>query len=201
MLLLVRHGRTTWNAQRRLTGRSDAPLDEEGVAQALSLRGALGNLVEVRTTSLSRTQTTAALCAPELDHVVDDAFLELDYGEVEGMPVDEVPAASWRAMREDPSWRWPGGESLDDLQARVGAAMRALFETDGAGARRSDGDVLVVSHVGPIKAAVAWVLGCPPQVALRLRLDNATVTRILQGPLGPMLLTYNAPPPPTSPPR
>lgn len=191
MLLLVRHGRSVWNAERRLTGRSDVPLDEVGLAQARALHGRLGHLVEVRTTSLSRARTTAALAVPELDAVVDDAFLELDYGEVEGCKVDELDPARWAELRDDPSQRWPGGESLEDVQSRVAAAMAGLFARHGHGARREDGDVLVVSHVAPIKAAVCWVLGAPAPATLRMRLDNATVTRVGYGPLGPSLLAYN----------
>lgn len=193
MLLLVRHGRSAWNAQRRLTGRTDVPLDEVGLAQARALDGRFGRLVEVRTTSLSRARATASALAPDLEAVVDDAFIELDYGEVEGMGVDEVPARTWAELRADPTRRWPGGESLDDVQQRVATAMEALFSHEGRGARRDDGDVLVVSHVAPIKAAVCWVLGCAPTATLRMRLDNATVTRVGFGPLGPVLLAYNEP--------
>ena len=88
-----------------------------------------------------------------------------------------------------------GGESMADLQARVAVACEALFAREGAGARREDGDVVVVSHVGPIKAAACWVLGLGPEAQLRLRLDNATITTIGTARFGPALVSYNVLPP------
>ena len=59
----------------------------------------------------------------------------------------------------------------------MAAACEELFAADGAGARRRDGDVVVVSHVSPIKAAVAWALGTA-DLYWRLHLRTASVTRI-----------------------
>jgi broad specificity phosphatase PhoE len=55
----------------------------------------------------------------------------------------------------------------------------------------ADGPVVAVSHVSPIKAAVLWALGLPDLYAWRLRLDNASVTRLAPGPDGPVLLSFN----------
>ena len=54
-----------------------------------------------------------------------------------------------------------------------------------------DRTVVVVSHVSPIKAAVAWALGVGPEVAWRSHLDPASITRIAIGPAGPVLRTFN----------
>ena len=62
------------------------------------------------------------------------------------------------------------------------------------GARRIDGgeaDVVVVSHVSPIKAAVAWCLGAADETAWRMFLDVAAVSRLSVGPRGPSLHSYN----------
>jgi broad specificity phosphatase PhoE len=191
-LVLVRHGRTEWNRERRLVGRSDVALDEVGRDQASGVTELLGEVVELRTSPLRRARETAQLLSTGLAPIVDESFVELDYGEFEGRRLDEVAAPLWAAVRDDATHRWPGGESLADVQARVAAACDALFAEDGSGARREDGDVVVVSHVSPIKAAVAWALDAPATVALRLRLDNASVTRIGWGPAGPVLLSFNA---------
>jgi probable phosphoglycerate mutase len=195
MLVLVRHGRTGWNAERRLAGRTDVELDDLGRLQAVAVGRSLGEVAEVRSSPLRRAIETARLLGTGRDLVVDPSFVELDYGDAEGTRLDELPPEAWQAMREDPSRRFPNGESLDDVQRRVAPALDALFAVDGHGARRDDGDLVVVSHVAPIKAAVAWALGCGPEISLRLRLDNATVTRIDWGPRGPVLLSYNSPPP------
>lgn len=191
-LVLVRHGRTEWNRDRRLAGRSDVGLDEVGRVQASGIRALLGDVAELRTSPLRRARETAELLATGKVATVDPSFIELDYGELEGHLVETVPASFWAKVRDDATQRWPGGESLGDVQDRVASACDSLFAHDGLGARRSDGDVVVVSHVSPIKAAVAWAIGAPATVALHLRLDNASVTRISWGLAGPVLHCFNA---------
>ena len=195
MLVLVRHGRTVWNRERRFVGRSDVSLDEHGRAQARAAGAAIGAVAELRTSPLSRARETAALLGTGLEPTVDDAFVELDYGELEGTLVADADPSLWRSLREDPSAPMPGGESLADVQGRVDAALEGLFGHDGTGARRRDADVVVVSHVSPIKAAVAWALDARPDVALRLRLDNGSITRIGWGTTGPVVVSYNLVPP------
>jgi broad specificity phosphatase PhoE len=191
MLVLIRHGRTQWNAERRLAGRTDVELDDVGRDQARAAGTSLRKVSELRTSPLVRARKTAELLGTGLVAVVDESFIELDYGDAEGTVLNGAAEAAWHAMRLDPSVAWPGGESMLDVHRRVDLACEELFAVDGERARREDADVVVVSHVGPIKAAVAWALRCGPEVDLRLRLDNATLTRIGFGPLGPVLVTYN----------
>jgi broad specificity phosphatase PhoE len=194
MLLLVRHGRTAWNRDGRLVGRTDVALDDVGEAQAGRVGARLGPVAELRTSPLSRARVTAELLGAGVGPVVDDAFVELDYGSSEGLTLDAVDPAHWARVREDAETRWPGGESLADVQARVAVACAALFSRDGHGARRDDGDVVVVSHVSPIKAAVCWALGADPTVAMRLQLDNGSITTIAWRRGTPVLLSYNVVP-------
>ena len=93
---LVRHGRTEWNRERRLAGRTDVGLDDTGRAQAVAAGRALGRVVELRSSPLSRARETAGLLGTGLDVVVDDAFIELDYGQAEGMRLDDIDAERWR---------------------------------------------------------------------------------------------------------
>ena len=79
----------------------------------------------------------------------------------------------------------PGGESLADLTRRVHAACDDLCD------EARDTTVVVVSHVSPIKAAVAWALGAGPEVAWRTHLDPASISRIVIGRRGPLLRTFN----------
>jgi broad specificity phosphatase PhoE len=166
MLVLVRHGRTAWNRDHRLVGRTDVDLDDVGRDQARRCARQLGAVRELRTSPLRRARETAALLEVRSDPVVDEAFIELDYGAYEGRTLDEVDPGFWRQVHDEPATQWPGGESLADVQRRVDAACEALFAAPGEGAR-ADGDVVVVSHVSPIKAAVAWALGAEATLALR----------------------------------
>jgi broad specificity phosphatase PhoE len=194
MLVLVRHGRTAWNAERRFVGRTDVDLDEHGEAQARAVGAVLGDVRALYTSPLRRARRTAELLGTGLEPVVDDAFVELDYGELEGVRLDDVSPATWRTLRDDHDTPLPGGESFADVHARVAAALDALFADRDGAARRDGAHVVVVSHVSPIKAAVAWALGMGPEIASRLRLDNGSITRIAQGPFGPVLASFNEQP-------
>jgi broad specificity phosphatase PhoE len=191
-LVLVRHGQSASNAAQALAGRIDAPLTELGRAQARLAGAALGDVVELRSSSLRRARETAELLDAGSPSI-DDRFIEIDFGVHDGTPLSEVPPELWERFFADPSFRPEGGESLLDLEARVGEALEEAF-SEGGPARREDGDLVVVSHVSPIKAAVALVLGASPLVTWRMHLDNATVTRIEHGARGLVLHSFNGRP-------
>jgi broad specificity phosphatase PhoE len=176
VIVVVRHGRTAANAGGLLLGHADPPLDDEGARQAAALAGACGALDVARivTSPLGRCRATAAAIAgaTSVPIVVDERWIELDYGELDGRPVAEVAAETWAEWRSDVSWAPPGGESLASLGARVREACEALVDES------RDRDVVVVSHVSPIKAAVAWALGVGDEVAWRMWVGPASVTRI-----------------------
>jgi broad specificity phosphatase PhoE len=179
VLILVRHGESTANAQGLLLGRTDVALTEVGRAQAAAARRLLHRPIHtVRSSPLTRARDTAALlkCGPATD--IDERWIEVDYGEFECQPLRDVPADVWRQWRTDASFRPAGGETLAEVDQRVAAACAELFATDGEGARQPDADVVVVSHVTPIKAAVAWALGAGDGLSWRLHLNTASVTRI-----------------------
>jgi broad specificity phosphatase PhoE len=189
VLVLVRHGETATNAQGRLLGRADPPLTDLGRRQAATLaeRVAPGDRAPVRlvTSPLRRARETAAGLGLGLPVEVDERWVEVDYGELEGRALEEVPLEVWDRWRADPAWVPGGGESLTMVGERVRAACEHLaHEASGA-------DVVVVSHVSPIKAAVAWALGVGDGVAWRMFLDLAAVCRIRTGPRGPTLLSFN----------
>lgn len=190
MLVLVRHGETEANAQRRLLGRAESPLTERGRAQAHALGGLLGPVARLVSSPLGRARETAAALGLPVPVEVDERWVEVDYGEYDGEPLGAVPAEVWQAWRADPGFRPPGGETLVEMGARVRAACGELFAADGEGARR-DGDVVVVSHVSPIKAAVAWALGTDDSLAWRLQLATASITVVGWGTGGPVLHRYN----------
>ena len=193
MLTFVRHAESTANAEGRLVGRLDAELSEGGRAAAQRLAGVLDPLAQVYASPLSRTRATAAAIAPSHEAELAEAVIELDYGVLDGERLGDVPRDLWARWHADASFAPEGGESLLDLQVRVDTWLEELF-ADAEGPARSTSDrVLVVSHVSPIKAAVAWALRLDPLASFRLRLDHLTATTIGWGPAGPVLHGYNVP--------
>jgi broad specificity phosphatase PhoE len=182
MIYLVRHGRTAANARGLLLGRADPELDDEGRRQATALSQLLqtdcaGRATQVVSSPLKRCRQTAETIAAGLggDVTVDDRWIEMDYGEFDGMPVASVTTETWAHWMGDVAWAPPGGESLADLGTRVRQACRELV---GVETETPDKDVIVVTHVSPIKAAVAWTLGVGDEVAWRLFVAPASVTRL-----------------------
>jgi broad specificity phosphatase PhoE len=183
MLVLVRHGRTAANAGGLLLGRADPPLDDLGRAQAEALAEVVVGATRVVSSPLRRAQETAAVLGLPVE--VDERWVELDYGELDGRPITEVPPDLWRRWRADVGFTPPGGESLAALGQRVRAACEDLAD-EATGA-----DVVVVSHVSPIKAAVAWALGVGDELAWRLHVAPGSVSRIaVRGGAG-LLTSFN----------
>jgi probable phosphoglycerate mutase len=191
VLILVRHGESEANAQGLLLGRTDAALTELGRSQVVAARRLLRDpVVDVRTSPLSRARDTAELLQAGPPAVVDERWVEVDYGEYECQPLGGIPAEVWQRWIDDRGFTPAGGESLAEVDGRVTEACQELFAADGAGARRRDGDVVVVSHVTPIKAAVAWALGTT-DLYWRLHLRTASVTRIGWNRDAPILHGFN----------
>ncbi len=191
MLVLVRHGETEANAAGLLLVRAESPLTDRGRAQAAALRPLLGPAPSRLVTSpLARARETAEALGLAVAAEVDDRWIEVDYGEYDRQALGALPGEVWRRWRRDPDFRPPGGESLAEVGIRVRLACEELFASAGTGAR-AEGDVIVVSHVSPIKAAVAWALGADDGVAWRLQLSTASVTVIGWGADAPVLQRYN----------
>jgi broad specificity phosphatase PhoE len=192
VLILVRHGESVANAQGLLLGRTDAELTEFGRAQIAAARTLLRDPVaEVRTSPLRRARDTAGLLALGVPATVDERWVEIDYGEFECQPLGGIPAEVWQRWQRDRGFRPEGGESLAEVDERISVACAELFAEGGAARRRDgDGDVVVVSPVPPIKAAVAWALGTV-DLYWRLHLRTASVTRIGWNRDAPILHTFN----------
>jgi broad specificity phosphatase PhoE len=187
MLSIARHGRTTANASGLLLGRADPDLDDLGRAQAALAAGPLADVELVVTSPLQRTRATAAAVAAAsgAEVRVDDRWIELDYGSWDGVPLAEVPAEQWAAWRSDPHFAPPGGESLAALGERVADALSAV----AADARHAR--VAVITHVSPIKAAMAAVLGVGIEVSWRCHVDVASLMRVHSRPQGLVLGSFN----------
>lgn len=190
LVTLVRHGRTRANAGGLLQGHVDNELDEVGHDQAAVLGPALAHVAPVGriiASPLLRAQQTAAAIAQHVgvDVETDRRWIELDYGDYDGKPMSAVPPEVWAQWRRDPDFRPPGGESMAELASRVHDALVDLVR--GA----DEVHTVVVSHVSPIKAAVAWALGVDIGVSWRTSLDRASMSTIRLHDERPALVTFN----------
>ena len=179
-LVLVRHGETIANREFRYIGTSDDALTEHGQAQAVQLAGALSVLpvAVVYSSPRQRAYQTALPIASRhgLTVQVLDDLREANFGTWEGLSRSEVVARSTQdaehlfAWERDTAVAPPGGESLEAMHLRVSAVVEKLVQA------HPDQTVVLVSHVGPIKAILCDALGAPVSVAFRIFLDPATIS-------------------------
>ncbi|MEN7526786.1 MULTISPECIES: histidine phosphatase family protein [unclassified Cupriavidus] len=187
-LIVIRHGETAWNRERRLQGQVDIPLNDTGRAQALALAGALSGepIDAVYSSDLGRAMETAAPLAQALGLTVrtEPRLRERHYGDLQTMTYAEVAEkrpedfANWQARV--PDYAPPGGESLREFQDRAVEIALAL-------ARRHPGErIAMVAHGGVLdclyREATGMTIEAPREHELlnasinRMRCDSATLT-------------------------
>jgi probable phosphoglycerate mutase len=177
-LLLLRHGQTEMSAQRRYSGRGNPALNEVGWRQAgLAARYLTERrgIAAVYSSPLQRAYDTATTAARALgaDVTVDEDLIETDFGAWDGLTFAEAAARDPELHR-----RWlydtgalpPGGESFDDVLRRV-----RRFRDRIVGAHEGK-NVLVVSHVTPIKLLLRMALDAGSGILYRLHLDLASLS-------------------------
>jgi broad specificity phosphatase PhoE len=157
---LVRHGETDWNRDLRWQGHADPPINEWGRDQARALGDELAGtpFAAVYSSDLRRAVETAEIVAARLDLpvAVEAALREIDVGSWEGLTLAEIEARSPEAVRrwdDGGEHGWEGGESHEQMAARVRAAIQRIA------AQHRGEQVLVVSHGGPIRALKALAAG------------------------------------------
>ena len=172
-VLLVRHGRTRHNAERRFVGRLDVPLDETGKEQAKRWADAYVDLPVQGIFSsplLRAKQTASALGTPTLVQ----GLQELDQGILEGRLAAEVMAeqpeffAQWR--RDPSSLRIPEGETLAECQTRCFSALNQLAQETGPGR-----PIVVVAHQLVLASILLKILQLPLSMVTRLHQTNTAV--------------------------
>jgi broad specificity phosphatase PhoE len=172
-LYLVRHGASTGNTPGNLIGHSDHPLSANGEAQAVAVAARLAPLgpMPVFCSDLPRARATAGFIAESWraqlpDLTPDPRLREIHLGDFEGRSWDEFQAdrALMAALEQDPyCTALPNGESLEQLAARVLAAVDDIVLGAGGGAPQALAAVCLVAHDGPIRAVLNHHLGVPPQ--------------------------------------
>jgi probable phosphomutase (TIGR03848 family) len=195
-VILARHGRTAANTSGLLAGRSKGVhLDETGVAQAKAASGRLEGLqlAKVVSSPLERCRETARLMAPGLRAVADRRLLECDYGEWTGREIKQLAKEKlWRTVQVQPSGaRFPGGESLQEMSARVVGAIRAR-DAEVEDESGEQAVWLAVSHGDPIKAILADALGMHLDAFQRIAVDPGSLSVVRYTPHRAFVLTMNS---------
>ena len=182
-ICLVRHGETAWNAERRLQGHIDVPLNPRGLSQAeataRSLTRAGERFAALYSSDLQRARQTADAVARahQLAATHDARLRERHYGVLQGLTFDEAalhqPQAWQHFKRRDPMVALDGGgESLAGLAARVRAALEEI-----AG-RHAGEQVVVVTHGGVLDIAHRLATGQPLETAREFAIPNAALNWI-----------------------
>jgi probable phosphomutase (TIGR03848 family) len=193
-VLLLRHGRTTANADGGLAGHRPVELDETGRAQAAAVATRLAGLplAAVVTSPLIRCRQTLELVLPDAAPIVEERLTECGYGEWEGQPLKKLAKDPlWRVVQQHPSAVvFPGGEAMAAMSARAVAAVRD-WDARITAERGPDALWLACSHGDVIKAIIADALGMHLDQFQRLVVDPASVTAIRYTPTRPFVLRLN----------
>jgi broad specificity phosphatase PhoE len=199
-LLLLRHGQTAWNLERRIQGHTDSQLDEVGHEQARAAAKEIAALRPARiwTSDLARATETAAYLgeACGLETTPDARLREYFLGPRQGLTHVEYAAAYPGESAEFRSGRFdivPGGEDTSEVAARMTAVLQDLL------AAAAPGELSVaVSHGAALKVALATSLGWDLSQALTLGdLGNACWAVLAESPITGLLRldAYNVPAP------
>jgi broad specificity phosphatase PhoE len=195
-LILVRHGETLLNREFRYVGIGDYPLSEHGRLQADQLAEALSGLpiAAVYSSPLQRAYCTAQSIASKhaLPVQILSSLVEGSFGSWEGMSRAEVLARSPQdeqqllAWEHDPNLAPPGGESIAMIYERAVTMVEQLSQVHVEQA------IVLVSHVGVIKALLCAALAAPLTCCSHIFLDPATISVVDWHPLYPLLRLLNS---------
>jgi probable phosphomutase (TIGR03848 family) len=191
-ILLIRHGLNDYVKEHRLAGRAPGiHLNTEGLAQAAALAERLGSaaLAAIYSSPQERACETAAPVAGRHGLTVQllAGVLETDCGAWTGQSLDELSKDDlWRQVQSCPSiFRFPGGESFVEIQARVVAAVESVRLA------HPEQTVAIFSHADPIKLAVAFYLGTPLDLFQRIDVAPASITELVFESCRPRLARLN----------
>jgi broad specificity phosphatase PhoE len=193
-LLLIRHGETPWNRERRVQGcRSDTELSQRGREQAekIALLLRKQRVDALYSSSLRRAVDTAKVIAQACGLEVQVAYdlREIDAGELEGLSQEELRKRYeefWKEWSQsDPCFPLPGGESLEGLQRRTWGEIERIME------RHPKETVAVVGHLLANLAIICRALGLDLSHLGRLRQDSGAINVLEITRQGSSLLQFN----------
>lgn len=186
-ILLVRHGETIGNLERRLQGPED-PLTEHGRRQAKALGLRLAerhDLTALYSSPLARAFETAQIvgAATGLTPIPREGLAEIDVGDAAGMRFEDwlerFPEVAERFHDEGINFTWPGGESGRQLGSRTAGEIESIIDAHALSA----GTVVIVSHGGALAWIIAHLLGESTDEWPRRHqdLENCSITEVAFG--------------------
>lgn len=188
-LLLVRHGETELNSAQRYWGHTDVDLSLVGVRQAEQLRDRLATerIDLVYASDLKRAFLTAEIIASrhQANIITCPELRETNFGELEGLTFQEISQLYPEVTQAWSNWsltlKFPGGESIVELNRRVGKFLKRLQK------HISDETILIVAHSGPLRLLICQLLGIEPWHWRQIRLDLASLSILETHPQGAIL--------------
>lgn len=185
-LCVVRHGETPWNAERRLQGHLDVPLNEHGEKQARATASLLETVHfdAIYTSDLVRAQATARILAQKRTSPQSEPGLrERHYGVFQGLTYDEAkqqhPLVYARFEARDPTFAFPGGgESLMTFQDRILATLNTII------ARHRGQTILIVTHGGVLDIVHRLASNKPLDAPRDFLIPNAAINWLACTPQG-----------------
>jgi len=200
-IVLVRHGETWWNQERRIQGGdSDIELNNTGLEQARRLATFLKNenIISILSSPLRRANATAEAIASchQLSVDVDQGLRELRVGELEGMSVSNFNTTFNQFLVQWWQNRWamklPNGESFVELQQRAWKVVERLLRKHKADSERNEGaTVVIVSHYFVILAIILKALNLSPEYLTKFKVDLGGVSRLEIHGYEARLVTFN----------
>jgi broad specificity phosphatase PhoE len=185
-LILIRHGETYWNHERRVQGGdSDIELNDTGLEQARKLAAFLENesIAAIVSSPLQRATATAEVIAShhQLPVEVDQGLRELKVGELEGMSVSNLSTTFSQFLvqwwQEGGPMKLPNGESLVGLQQRAWKAVERLLEKHEINPEHSEKTtVIIVSHYFVTLAIILKALDLPLDCFTKFKVDLGGVS-------------------------
>ena len=177
---LVRHGQSTWNLQHRVQGQRNEPaLTDLGRRQAIAAARALAGVrpALLLTSDLTRSTQTADIIgrALRLQPIHTTLLREQALGELEGLSTQDASTRLTGLDLADPAVRYAGGESRDDVAARIGE----LFDSPLIIALAATEEIVLISHGDTIRIAIALLLGEDQADAPWRPIDNGSVTTVV----------------------
>ncbi len=177
-LLLVRHGDTELNSNRRFQGYSNVELNADGCWQAKKLRDRLAaeKMDVIYSSDLRRALATAQTVASrhQLEVAPCAELREVNFGNLEGLTYDEIGrlypevAKLWEARSR--RLKFPGGESLSEFYKRVGKFLGRLEKL------APEQTILIVAHSGPLRILMCYLLGIELWHWRQFRLDVTSLS-------------------------
>jgi broad specificity phosphatase PhoE len=179
-IYLVRHGQTEWNRELRFRGRADITLDENGRKQASAISDALTGkgINAIYTSPLRRSIETARPVAAVFHLEIENhqGFIDINYGEWEGLAYDEVRqryANLYREWEERPHLvKFPNGESLEEVRRRSVAAFMEVVE------KNSGNSIIIIPHRVINKVLLCALLGISNAYFWSIRQDTGCINVI-----------------------